>query len=169
MLRAMLICILGLALVGPGAGRVALAQDKPLTEVTLTLDFIVLGRHAPWYVALAKGYYKDAGLNVKIIPAQGTAQAIQALEANVAQFAFTDVPALVQARARRIDGQGRRGQLPEGALRDFLAQPWRQRHHCRAVEGPRGCEWCGQLHAQGHTGLHEGKGRRSLHGQVYER
>lgn len=100
MLRAMLICILGLALVGPGAGRVALAQDKPLTEVTLTLDFIVLGRHAPWYVALAKGYYKDAGLNVKIIPAQGTAQAIQALEANVAQFAFTDVPALVQARAR---------------------------------------------------------------------
>ena len=56
MLRAMLICILGLALVGPGAGRVALAQDKPLTEVTLTLDFIVLGRHAPWYVALAKGF-----------------------------------------------------------------------------------------------------------------
>ena len=81
MLRAMLICILGLALVGPGAGRVALAQDKPLTEVTLTLDFIVLGRHAPCYVALAKGYYKDAGLNVKIIPAQGTAQAIQALAA----------------------------------------------------------------------------------------
>ncbi len=82
------------------AAMPAFAQQKPLTEVTFSLDFIVLGRHAPWYVALAKGYYKDAGLDVKIIPAQGTAQSIQALESNVAQFAFSDVAALVQARAR---------------------------------------------------------------------
>lgn len=83
---------------GPRAD--ALAQTKPLTKVTFSLDFIVLGRHAPWYVALAKGYYKDEGLDVTIIPAQGTAQSIQALESNVAQFAFSDVAALVQARAR---------------------------------------------------------------------
>lgn len=76
------------------------AQTKPLTKVTFSLDFIPLGRHAPWYVALAKGYYKDEGLDVSIIPAQGTAQSIQSLESNVAQFAFSDVAALVQARAR---------------------------------------------------------------------
>lgn len=83
-----------------GFAMPAQAQDKPLTDVTLTLDFVALGRHAPWYVAQAKGYFKQAGLNVKIIPGQGTAQALQALESNVAQFAFSDVASAVIARAR---------------------------------------------------------------------
>jgi len=32
--------------------------------VTFALDFRALGRHAAWYVALEKGYYKQAGLEV---------------------------------------------------------------------------------------------------------
>jgi len=99
MFRAVLMSFLSLALAF-GAAPSAHAQAKAPAEVTLTLDFVALGRHAPWYVALAKGYYKEAGLNVKIIPAQGTAQAMQALESNIAQYAFSDVPALVLARAR---------------------------------------------------------------------
>src|ERR1700686_2969006 len=46
----------------------ASAQDKPLTKVVMSLDFIPLGRHAPWYAALAEGYFKDEGLDVSIIP-----------------------------------------------------------------------------------------------------
>jgi NitT/TauT family transport system substrate-binding protein len=69
------------------------------TPITFSLDFRALGRHAAWYVALDKGYYKQAGLDVKIVPSQGTAQAIQNLEANAAQFAFSDVAGLVAARA----------------------------------------------------------------------
>jgi NitT/TauT family transport system substrate-binding protein len=69
------------------------------TAVTFSLDFRALGRHAAWYVALDKGYYKAAGLDVTIVPSQGTAQAIQNLEANAAQFAFSDVAGLVAARA----------------------------------------------------------------------
>jgi len=41
----------------------AQAQERDLKFV---LDFISLGRHAPWYVALGKGYFKDEGLNVTI-------------------------------------------------------------------------------------------------------
>jgi NitT/TauT family transport system substrate-binding protein len=69
------------------------------TPVTFSLDFRALGRHAAWYVALDHGYYKQAGLDVTIVPSQGTAQAIQNLEANAAQFAFSDVAGLVAARA----------------------------------------------------------------------
>jgi NitT/TauT family transport system substrate-binding protein len=69
------------------------------TPVTFSLDFRALGRHAAWYVALEKGYYKAAGLDVTIVPSQGTAQAIQSLESNTAQFAFSDVAGLVAARA----------------------------------------------------------------------
>jgi NitT/TauT family transport system substrate-binding protein len=75
------------------------AQEKPLTKVTFALDFIPLGRHAPWYAAIAEGFYKNEGLDVSIIPSQGTAQTIQAVEAGAAQIGFTDVPSLVLARA----------------------------------------------------------------------
>jgi NitT/TauT family transport system substrate-binding protein len=77
----------------------AAAQDKPLTKVIFSLDFIPLGRHAPWYAALAEGYFKDEGLDVTIIPAQGTAQAVQAVESGTANLGFVDVPSLVLARA----------------------------------------------------------------------
>jgi NitT/TauT family transport system substrate-binding protein len=45
------------------------AEDR---DVKFVLDFISLGRHAPWYVALGKGYFKDEGLNVSIMPSKGT-------------------------------------------------------------------------------------------------
>ncbi|HVY59904.1 MAG TPA: ABC transporter substrate-binding protein [Xanthobacteraceae bacterium] len=77
----------------------AAAQEKPLTKLTFSLDFIPLGRHAPWYAAIAEGYFRDEGLDVSIIPSQGTAQTIQAVEAGTAQIGFTDVPSLILARA----------------------------------------------------------------------
>ena len=36
-------------------GSAARAEDR---DVKFVLDFISLGRHAPWYVALGKGYFK---------------------------------------------------------------------------------------------------------------
>ena len=77
----------------------AMEAHAQTTPVTFSLDFRALGRHAAWYVALEKGYYKDAGLDVTIIPSQGTAQAIQSVESKAAQFAFSDVAGLVAARA----------------------------------------------------------------------
>src|SRR5262245_5248391 len=73
------------------------AQSAP-TKIVFSLDFIPLGRHAPWYAALAEGYFKDEGLDVSIIPAQGTAQVIQAVESGIANIGFVDVPSVVIAR-----------------------------------------------------------------------
>src|SRR6185503_4738327 len=80
-------------------GAVLAGEAQAQTAVTFSLDFRALGRHAAWYVALDKGYYKNAGLDVTIIPSQGTAQAIQAVESKAAQFAFSDVAGLVAAHA----------------------------------------------------------------------
>ena len=77
----------------------ARAQVAKMTDVTFSLDFIVLGRHAPFYVAIEKGFYKEENLNVNVIAAKGTAQAIQNVEAGLAQIGFTDVASLVVARA----------------------------------------------------------------------
>ncbi len=73
----------------------AQSGKKGLVDVTFSLDFITLGRHAPWYVALAKGFYEDEGLNVKIIPGKGSAQVMQAVESGIADIGFVDVPGLV--------------------------------------------------------------------------
>jgi NitT/TauT family transport system substrate-binding protein len=85
-------------LLGLSAGA-ACAQGAGLTKVIFSLDFIPLGRHAPWYAALEEGYFKEEGLEVSIIPAQGTAQAVQAVESGTANIGFVDVPSVVIARA----------------------------------------------------------------------
>jgi NitT/TauT family transport system substrate-binding protein len=73
-------------------------SSPSLTKVVFSLDFIPLGRHAAWYAAAAEGFYKDEGLDVSIIPAQGTAQAVQAVESGTANIGFVDVPSVVIAR-----------------------------------------------------------------------
>jgi NitT/TauT family transport system substrate-binding protein len=70
------------------------AEDR---DVKFILDFISLGRHAPWYVALSKGYYKEEGLNVTILPSKGTADAIRSVATGTTEFGFIDVPSLVAA------------------------------------------------------------------------
>jgi NitT/TauT family transport system substrate-binding protein len=87
--------VLGLAVavaVAAAAPAIGLAQER---EVKFTLDFIALGRHAPWYVAAGKDYFKQEKLNVTIIPSKGTADAIRALESGTSEFAFIDIPSLV--------------------------------------------------------------------------
>ena len=41
--------------------------DGKLTEITLVLDWTPNTNHTGFYVALAEGYYKEAGLDVKIV------------------------------------------------------------------------------------------------------
>jgi NitT/TauT family transport system substrate-binding protein len=82
----------------PGA-RAQPAAGAPV-DVTLALDFVILGRHAPWYVAQAKGFYKDEGINTRIIDGRGTGHVLSFLEGGVAQFGLPDVPGLALARAR---------------------------------------------------------------------
>ena len=64
-------------------------------DLKFVLDFISLGRHAPWYVALGKGYFKDEGLNVTIMPSKGTADAIRTVATGGAELGFIDIPSLV--------------------------------------------------------------------------
>jgi NitT/TauT family transport system substrate-binding protein len=75
----------------------ATAAQAQQQDVKFTLDFISLGRHAPWYVALGKGYFKEEGLNVTILPSKGTADAIRSVATGTTELGFIDVPSLVAA------------------------------------------------------------------------
>ena len=90
MLKRVWGALIALSLAMPAAQ----AQER---DVKFVLDFISLGRHAPWYVALGKGYFKEEGLNVTILPSTGTADAIRTVVTGAAEFGFIDIPSLVAA------------------------------------------------------------------------
>lgn len=73
-------------------GTSAFAESR---KVTFMLDFISLGRHAPWYVAKEKGYFAEEGLDVEILPSKGTADAIRGVVTGLATIGLIDVPSLV--------------------------------------------------------------------------
>jgi len=54
-----------LALVLPAA---TLAADRPLAKVTVQLDWVAEPEHGGIYQALARGFFRDEGLDVTIIP-----------------------------------------------------------------------------------------------------
>jgi NitT/TauT family transport system substrate-binding protein len=77
------------------ASTMALAADS----VSLITDFGYNGRHAYFFVALDKGYYAAAGLDVNILRGQGSVDAIRQTGANNATFGFADAGSLVLARS----------------------------------------------------------------------
>ncbi len=81
-------------LVGVVAAACMMASTAWAEDIKFSLDFISLGRHAPWYVALGKGYFKEEGLNVTILPTKGTADAIRAVATGASEMGFIDVPSL---------------------------------------------------------------------------
>jgi NitT/TauT family transport system substrate-binding protein len=70
-----------------------------LDTVSLITDFGYNGRHAYFFYALDQGYYRDAGLDVKILRGQGSVDAIRQVGAGNAMFGFADAGSLVLARA----------------------------------------------------------------------
>src|SRR5215510_12496175 len=73
--------------------------SKALDNVTLITDFGYNGRHAYFFNALDRGYYRDAGLEVKIVRGQGSVDAIRQVGAGNATFGFADAGSLILARA----------------------------------------------------------------------
>jgi NitT/TauT family transport system substrate-binding protein len=89
-----------------GAG-VVMAAGSPVRpalaaaeRVNFQLDWIPFGRHAPYYVALDKGFYAEKGLSVKIAQGTGTVPGFRALATGRADFLFGDLGALIALRSR---------------------------------------------------------------------
>lgn len=72
-----------------------------LKQVTLILEVAPYSKHAPFFVAKQKGYWKERGLNVSIQSGKGSADAITKVASGAGQFALADSSALIVARANR--------------------------------------------------------------------
>ena len=86
----------GLTLAGAGLAAAAAPQ-----KITFTTDFGFNGRHAYYYVAQEKGFYRDAGLEVEFVRGTGSADAIRTVAAGRAQLGFADSGTLVISRTNQ--------------------------------------------------------------------
>jgi NitT/TauT family transport system substrate-binding protein len=101
MTRTARMSLLLLAVVLLVAGRPASgpAQSRPLRPWTLILDFVPTGEYVPHYTALEKGWYRDEGLDVKILRGQGSGDTIKRIAAGQGEVGIADISALIAARA----------------------------------------------------------------------
>jgi NitT/TauT family transport system substrate-binding protein len=75
------------------------ASSAEAVEVNFITDFGFNGRHAYYYVALDKGYYKAEGLDVTILRGQGSIDAVKKVASGAAMIGFADAGAIVLARS----------------------------------------------------------------------
>lgn len=76
------------------------ATAAELTPATVRMDFIIGGKHAPWFVALDKGFYAKRGLAVTIQSSHGSADTVRTIGAGGADFGFADMATMIVGKSR---------------------------------------------------------------------
>lgn len=76
-----------------------LAQSKPLRPFTFILDFLPYGEYTPYFTALDKGWYREEGLDVKILRGAGSGDTVKRIAVGQGEAGSADFSAVVGARA----------------------------------------------------------------------
>ncbi len=95
---------LGAALLlwGSVAIYVSSAEAAEKSSLVVRLDFIVGGKHAPWFIARDKGFYSKRGLSVDLQAGKGSADTVRAIAAGLADVGFADMATTIVAISRGI-------------------------------------------------------------------
>jgi len=124
---------LALLLMGFGAGT---AQAAQATTATIQMDFIIGGKHAPWFVALEKGFYAKRGLNANVLAGKGSADTVRAIAAGVADFGFADIATAIVANSRGtpVQAVAQLGYIPTTIV-------WRDEGVIKGIKDLEGKSW----------------------------
>lgn len=76
------------------------APGAELTPANIRMDFIIGGKHAPWYVAQEKGFYAKRGLAATIQSSTGSADTVRMIGSGGADFGFADMATMIVAKSR---------------------------------------------------------------------
>ena len=70
------------------------------TKVSIAMDFVILGRHSPFFVALEKGFWAQRGLEVTISRGFGGVDTARRVAQKQVDFGFTDIAATALLRSQ---------------------------------------------------------------------
>jgi NitT/TauT family transport system substrate-binding protein len=106
------------------------------TPANIRMDFIIGGKHAPWYVALEKGFYAKRGLAATIQAGSGSADTVRTIAAGNADFGFADISTAIVARSRGtgIQAVGQLGYVGATIL-------WREDSPIKGIKDLEGKSW----------------------------
>ena len=76
------------------------AAQPAVSRVDFLTNYVILGRHAPFFVGVDKGFYREVGLDVQIAPSTGSGFVIAAIEGGQADFGIAEAAPVVQAIAK---------------------------------------------------------------------
>jgi NitT/TauT family transport system substrate-binding protein len=79
-----------------GSGAPSQGSSQGTKKVTLMLNWVPYGEHAPFYYGIKKGFYKDEGLELEVKPGNGSGTTIQQVAQNQVTFGWADTPPLLK-------------------------------------------------------------------------
>lgn len=74
-------------------------QASAAKKTTFLLDWIVYGKHAPFFVAQDMGHFKKRGLDMEFRRGFGSGDTVKKIAAKVARIGFADAGSLINGRA----------------------------------------------------------------------
>jgi NitT/TauT family transport system substrate-binding protein len=78
------------------------AVAQPLEAASMRMDWTPISYHAPFYFAKARGYYREAGIDLKMEDGRGSGTTIQLIGNNVDTFGLADASVVAKAIGQKI-------------------------------------------------------------------
>ncbi len=75
------------------------SSPERLTRIALRLNWKINGDHAPFYVALDMGFYKDVGLDVEILQGTGSASTVKLIGTGSNYLGYADAGTMIKGVA----------------------------------------------------------------------
>ncbi|HWK97405.1 MAG TPA: ABC transporter substrate-binding protein [Pseudolabrys sp.] len=91
----------GLAALGVSVGA-PFVHAQSLKPVSFRLNYVANAEHAPYYVGVKKGFYKEAGLDVTIAPGTGSNDTVKLVGAGNDMFGVAVADAVLVGRGRGV-------------------------------------------------------------------
>jgi NitT/TauT family transport system substrate-binding protein len=113
--RGYAVALLALLTVGVSTAR---SQEK----ATLRLDWTALGYHAPFYLGVARGYYKDAGLDVSVLEGKGSPSVGMLVGNGSDDFGFADASTIAQLISQGLPAKMVMGIFQKSTLALFFPE-----------------------------------------------
>jgi len=85
------------------AAFAAQGQAQEPARVKFTLDWLIDGQQAPFFLAQAKGYFTQEGVNVTIDAGAGSAAAVQRVASRTYDMGYGDTSALIEHLSSNMD------------------------------------------------------------------
>jgi NitT/TauT family transport system substrate-binding protein len=87
---------------GSGSDSSSGAQSKDLTKVSLRLNWVIAGNHAPLYLAKDRGYWEECGLDVSMAAGNGSSETAKLVANGSQDFGLTDAVSIIAGRGQGL-------------------------------------------------------------------